>query len=166
MISFDIIHADHRTREHTFSKVECQRSTIRSKFMRRLLDHLVLSGLPIRNEQLYNYLLDHDKTYGLRVVRMRVPSAGANDEFNNEYLLTSHDTFLLKSPDRVDIGYQVLHLLMRDEWDEYDSSSSPIRKFASTAAKDWLSLKFYVIFVDNENTYPFSSSPDSVDVGK
>lgn len=121
----------------------------------------MVSGLPIRSEQLYNYLLDHDKTYGLRVVRMRVPSAGNNEELTSEYLLTSHDNFVLKTAERTDINYHVLHILMRDDWEEFEVPAN--RK---STIKDWLSLKFYVIFVDYDNTFPFSSSPENVDRGK
>jgi len=69
-------------------------STFWKKYIVPVSDQVVLSALPVRNEFLYNHLLDYDKKYGLRVVRMRVPNF-SGDEYTSEYLLTSHDMFTL-----------------------------------------------------------------------
>lgn len=123
-------------------------------------DRLFAHGMTVSTDQLYNYILDHDKMFGLRVVRMRISSASNADEQVCEYLLTSHDNFSAPTSSNADgsgdgrVPFQVLHLVMRD-YENVDSW------------KEWLSLKFYVVFVDQTNVFPqCTGSVDNGDHGK
>lgn len=110
--------------------------------------------MTVSTDQLYNYILDHDKLFGLRVVRMRVSASNA-EEPASEYLLTSHAKFSAPAgAGSGEVPFQVLYLVMRD----YENVD---------AWKDWLSLKFYVVFVDQTNVFPqCAGSVESGDHGK
>ncbi|VDP44979.1 unnamed protein product [Soboliphyme baturini] len=123
-------------------------------------DKLAISGLPVEAENLYRYVLDKEKSYGLRVIRMNMPSVRRMEESFMEYLLACHSELTVRDSifqhsffgvhGSDEIVFRSYQLIMRDKSDRF---ISPV--FVNKpATKDWLCLEFYVVYVDARKKFP------------
>ena len=92
-------------------------------------------------EQLYNYLLDHEKTYGMNVIRMEPVIIDPNTEFDNEYVLVQLSNHRVIYTDNQDVK----------RTDDFDVSL--ILSYSGNSA-NMLTLKYFVTMTSKRQLYP------------
>ena len=92
-------------------------------------------------EQLYNYLLDHEKTYGMNVIRMEPVIIDPNMEFDNEYVLVQLSNHRVIYTDNQDVK----------RTDDFDVSL--ILSYSGNSA-NMLTLKYFVTMTSKRQLYP------------
>lgn len=92
-------------------------------------------------EQLYNYLLDHEKTYGMNVIRMEPVIIDPNTEFDNEYVLVQLSNHRVIYTDNQDVK----------RTDDFDVSL--ILSYIGNSA-NMLTLKYFVTMTSKRQLYP------------
>jgi len=92
-------------------------------------------------EQLFNYLLDHERTYGMAVIRMEPVIIDSNAEFDNEYVLVQL------------LNHRVIYTDNQDVRRTDDFDVSLILSY-SPGPGDLLTLKYFVTMTSKRQLYP------------